>query len=70
MVAINSTDFSDADVLPASAQEAGRILMSSFEDLAGSEALTRALVCDRTEQIEKARFWVDVYLFVSSKAPN
>lgn len=68
MAVVKSVDCNDNDAPPVSVQEAGRSLLSAFEDLACSEALTRALVCQRTERIEKARFWVDVYLFVSTEA--
>jgi len=45
--------------------DAASSLKSSFDDMAASEALTRALVCERTEQPAKALFWVDVYLKLS-----
>ena len=37
-------------------------LLDAYEHLAASEALTRALVCERTEKGPKADFWVQVYL--------
>ncbi len=37
-----------------------------YTDLAGSEALVRALVAERAEDPEGARFWVEVYLKCSS----
>jgi hypothetical protein len=39
-------------------------LIKVFGDLAGSEALTRALVAERNENREQARMWVDVYIAV------
>lgn len=66
---VKSMDCNDIDAPAASVQEAGCSLLSAFEDMACSEALTRALVCERTERTEKARFWVDVYLFVSAETP-
>lgn len=38
-----------------------------YGDMAGSEALTRALVAERTGNREKAQFWVRVYQALSNK---
>lgn len=42
-------------------QCAADVLFDAFEDLAPSEALTRALVAERTEAAYDANFWIDVY---------
>jgi|EndMetStandDraft_4_1072995.scaffolds.fasta_scaffold105462_2 hypothetical protein len=36
-------------------------LVNVFGDMAGSEALTRALVAERTERRDQALIWLDVY---------
>lgn len=41
-------------------------LIKVFGDLAGSEALTRALVAERTENRDQASMWLDVYIAVCS----
>lgn len=58
----------DRDPSTISVKEAARGLAAAFDDLAGSEALTRALVCERNDQTQKAMFWVDVYRLVSTTA--
>ena len=41
--------------------DAAHNLRQVFGDTAGAEALTRALVCERTEDRDMARFWTAVY---------
>ena len=50
------------------ASDATANLLAAYEHLAASEALTRALVCERTEKSRKADFWVQVYLGVRASA--
>ncbi|WP_159593578.1 hypothetical protein [Chelativorans xinjiangense] len=59
----------DLDALERSDQLAGacEALTAAMGDLAGSEALTRALVHDRLEQKCRAMFWIDVYLRLLGK---
>jgi hypothetical protein len=45
-------------------QKARDNLIKVFGELAGSEALTRALVAERTENREQAGMWLDVYVAV------
>lgn len=45
-------------------------LKSVFKELATAEALTRALVSERTENPEMAEFWVDVYEGLSQRAAS
>ena len=42
-------------------RHAAEVLMASWQDLAGAEALIRALVADRGERKPEALFWIDVY---------
>lgn len=41
--------------------------MAAMGDMAGAEALTRALVHDRLEEKRQAMFWVDVYCRLSDE---
>ena len=41
--------------------DAAHNLMHSFQDLAPAEALTRALVHERSERRVQALFWTDVF---------
>lgn len=56
----------DADQANYLRQTARDNLIKVFGELAGSEALTRALVAERTENREQASMWLDVYLAVCS----
>jgi hypothetical protein len=42
------------------------MLVNVFGDMAGSEALTRALVAERTERRDQAMMWLDVYRSICS----
>ena len=52
---------------PSLAPKACKILCSTFGELAGSEALTRALVAERSGDIEGAGFWAGVYQLIAAK---
>ena len=43
--------------------EVGQVVdaLAIYGDLAASEALTRALIAERTGQRDKARYWVSVF---------
>lgn len=41
-----------------------------YGDLAGSEALTRALVAERTGEHDQARFWIRVYQWLPSSTAD
>ena len=45
---------------------AREMLVNVFGDMAGSEALTRALVAERTERRDQAIMWLDVYSSICS----
>ncbi|MDO1583100.1 hypothetical protein [Rhizobium oryzicola] len=49
------------------APKACKILCSTFGELAGSEALTRALVAERAGDAEGACFWAGVYHLIAKK---
>lgn len=53
---------------PVQIDDAAATLQSAYAQLAASEALTRALVCERTEKSIKADFWVKVYLSIRRSA--
>ena len=42
-------------------RDAATMLLGVFDHMATAEALTRALVCERTERPAKSDFWVAVY---------
>lgn len=48
-----------------SGHEAAEVLLASYEDLAASEALIRALVAERNRDTVTARFWTGVYELLS-----
>ena len=48
-------------------ESARKMLSDLFGDLAGSEALTRALVAERTEKREDADMWIDVYRLICAE---
>ncbi|MEP9372882.1 hypothetical protein [Mesorhizobium sp. KR1-2] len=43
-------------------EDAAHNLVQIFAEMAPAEALTRALVSERSENRDMARLWVDVYL--------
>jgi hypothetical protein len=50
--------------------DAAHNLKNVFKELAGAEALTRALVNERTENRDKAKFWVEVYEGLTQRAAS
>ena len=42
-------------------ERAAQVLIQSYAELAGEEALFRALLAERDRDRQKARFWIGVY---------
>lgn len=54
----------------AEAEDIVKSIHNSYGDLAASEVLTRALVAERGQDRDKALFWVQIYLALTTFEAN